>query len=137
MYTTTRERSPRGTVGEMHVFQKHCSRLNPKSCILRHYLNTWSATCHNKPRKLHGFGGAEETGNRTWDLLHLRADPHRLSYTCNFPLVLFLFPLLSPSCPLGKCCGQGPLAIERNPLLQKETPYYRKESLTTEGNPLL
>ena len=74
--------------------KKHCSRLNPKSCILRHYLNTWSTTCHNKPRQLHECGGTKDTGDRTWDLLHQRVDPHQLSCTCNFPLVLFLFPLL-------------------------------------------
>ena len=37
----------------------------------------------------------KDTGDRTWDLLHQRADPHQLSYTCNFLLVLFLFPPLS------------------------------------------
>ena len=58
-------------------------------------LLQWSTTCHNKPRKLHEFGGAKDTGDRAWDLLHQRADPHQLSYTCNFPLVLFLFPPLS------------------------------------------
>ena len=71
------------------------SRLSPKSCNLRHYVNTWSTTCHNKPRKLHESGGTKDTGDRTWDLLHQRADPHQLSYTCNFPLVLFLSPPLS------------------------------------------
>ena len=59
---------------------------------LTHYVNTCSATCHNKPRKIHGFGGTRDTGARTWDLLHQRPDPHQLSYTCNFPLVLFWFP---------------------------------------------
>ena len=29
-----------------------CSRLSPKSCNLRHHVNTWSATCRNIPRKL-------------------------------------------------------------------------------------
>ena len=37
----------------------------------------------------------KDTGDRTWDLLHQRAGPHQLSYPCNFPLVLFLFPPLS------------------------------------------
>ena len=83
-----------------------------------------------RPRNFHDFGGAEDTGNRTWDLLHQRADPHQLSYACNFPLVLFL-----PLVPLGKCCGQGPLTIEGNPLLQKEIPYYRGE-ITIEREPL-
>ena len=59
---------------------------------LTHYANTWSATCHNKPRKIRGLGGTRDTGARTWDLLHQWPDPHQLSYTCNFPLVLFLFP---------------------------------------------
>ena len=27
-------------------FKKHCSGLSPKSCDLRHYMNTWSATRH-------------------------------------------------------------------------------------------
>ena len=76
------------------------------------------------PRKLHDFGGAEDTGNRTWDLLHQRADPHQLSYTRNFPPVLFLFLLFSPSCPTWQA-------------LCARFPYYRRKSLTTEGNPLL
>ena len=76
-------------------------------CNLPHYVNTWPSTCHNKPRKLHGFGGAEDTGNRTWDLLHQRADPNQLSYTYAFfqkmqlpsgPLLVpSLVPLLSPN----------------------------------------
>ena len=53
--TTTRERSSRGPVDEMHFFKKSCSRLRPKLCNLPHYVNTWPSTCHNKPRKLHGF----------------------------------------------------------------------------------
>ena len=53
--TTTREQSSRGPVDEIHFFKKPCSRLKPKSCNLPHYANTWSSTCHNKPRKLHGF----------------------------------------------------------------------------------
>ena len=32
-----------------------------------------------------------------------------------------------PLVPLGNCCGQGSLTIGGNPLLQKETPYYREE----------
>ena len=71
------------------------SRLSPKSCNLRHHVNTWPTTCHNKLRKLHEFGGTKSTGDRTWDLLRQRADPHQLSYTCNFPLVLSLSPPLS------------------------------------------
>ena len=59
------------------------------------FLLQWSTTCHNRLRKLHGFGGTTDTGDRTWDLPHQRADPHQLSYACNFPLVLFLFPPLS------------------------------------------
>ena len=43
-----------------------CSRLSPVSCNLRHYVNTWPATCHNEPRKLHGLGGTKDTGDRTW-----------------------------------------------------------------------
>ena len=76
------------------------------------------------PRKLHGFGGAVDTGNRTWDHLRQRADPHQLSYACNFPLVLFLFPLLSPSCPTWQ-------------VLWARLPYYSGRPLTTEGNSLL
>ena len=45
----------------------------------------------------------------------------------------------SLSCPplvsLGKCCGQGSLTLEGNPLLQKEIPYYRGE-ITIEREPL-
>ena len=59
------------------------------------FLLHWSTTCHNKPRKLHEFGGAKDTGDRTWDLPHQRANPHQLSYACNFTLALFLFPPLS------------------------------------------
>ena len=59
------------------------------------FLLQWSTTRHNKRRKLHGFGGTKDTGDRTWDLPHQRADPHQSSYACNFPLVLFLFPPLS------------------------------------------
>ena len=59
------------------------------------FLLQWSTTCHNKRRKLHGFGGTKDTGDRTWDLPHQRADPHQLSCACNFPLVLFLLPPLS------------------------------------------
>ena len=59
------------------------------------FLLQWSTARHKKRRKLHGFGGTEDTGDRTWDLPHQRADPHQLSYACNFPLVLFLFPSLS------------------------------------------
>ena len=33
--------------------------------------------------------------------------------------------------------GKPSLTIEINPLLYKEIPYYRKESLTIEGNPSL
>ena len=58
------------------------------------FLLQWPTTRHNK-RKLHGLGGTKDTGDRTWDLPHQRADPHQLSYTCNFPLVFFLFPPLS------------------------------------------
>ena len=53
--TATREQSSRGPVDEMHLFNKSCSRLRPASCNLPHYVNTWSSTCHNKLRKLHGF----------------------------------------------------------------------------------
>ena len=59
------------------------------------FLLQWSTTRNNEPRKLHGFGGAKDTGDRTWDLPHQRADPHQLSCACNFPLVLFLFPPLT------------------------------------------
>ena len=65
-------------------FKKKCSCLGPKSCNLRHYVNTWSTTCHNKPRKLHGFGGTGDTGDRTWDLVHQRVDPHQLSFRLGF-----------------------------------------------------
>ena len=122
--TTTRERSARGLVDEIYFFKKQGFRLSPKSCNLRHYVNIWSATCHNNTRKLHGSGGAEDTGDRTWDLLHQWAGPHQLSYTCNFPLVLFLFPLLASPCPTCQALWARP-------------PYYRRKSLTTEGNPLL
>ena len=57
------------------------------------FVLQWSTACHNKPRKLYGFGGT--IGDRTWDLPRQRADPHQLSYACNFPLVHFLFPPLS------------------------------------------
>ena len=59
------------------------------------FLLQWATARHNKPRKLHGFGGTRDTGDRTWDLPHQRADPHKLSYACNFPLVLLLCPPLS------------------------------------------
>ena len=59
------------------------------------FLLQWSTTRHNKHRKLHDFGGTKDTGDRTWDLPRQRADPHQLSYACNFPPVLFLFPPLS------------------------------------------
>ena len=85
----------RRTIPPLIFDRRMFSPKPPKSCNLRHYVNTWSATCHNKPRKLHEFGGTKDTGDRSWDLLHQRADPHQLSYTWNFPLVLFLFPSLS------------------------------------------
>ena len=53
--TTTREQSSRGPVDEMHFFKKSCSRPRPKLCNSPHYVNTWSSTCHNKPRKLLGI----------------------------------------------------------------------------------
>ena len=90
----------------------------------RNCIGCLPSTCHNKLRKLHDFGGTEDTGNRIWELLHQRVDPHQLSCTCNFPLVLFLFPLLPPSCPTWQA-------------LWARLPYYRRKSLTTEGNPLL
>ena len=122
---TARERSARGLVGEIHFFfKKQCSRISPQSCNLRHSVNIWSATCHNNRRKFHGFGGAGDTGDRTWDLLHQRADPHQLSYTCNFPLVLFLLPLLTSPSPTCQALWARP-------------PYYRSKPLTTEGNPSL
>ena len=44
-----------GALWTILFLQKSCSRLRPKSCSLPHYVNTWSSTCHNTPRKLHWF----------------------------------------------------------------------------------
>ena len=122
--TTTRERSPRRAVGEMHVLQADMFNQALKVMSFTMYFEHLVSYMSQTPRKLPEFGGAEDTGNRTWDLLHHRADPHQLSYTCSFPLVLFLFPLLSPSCPTWQA-------------LWARLPDYRRKSLTTEGNPLL
>ena len=47
------------------------------------------------------------------------------------------FPSRAPE-RLGLCPIEGnPFTIEGNPLLWKEVPYYRRKSLTIEGNPLL
>ena len=104
----------------------------------RYCIGCLPSTCHNKLRKIHDFGGTGGTENRTWDLLHQGAGPRQLSYTCNFPLVLFLFPLLPPSCPTWQALWARPpyykeiyrnqsLTVEGNPLLEKDIPYYRKD----------
>ena len=72
------------------------------------FLLQWSTTRRNKRRKLHDFGGAMDTGDRAWDLPHQRADPHQLSYACNFPVVLFLFPPLSNGEGNKSLIGKGP-----------------------------
>ena len=62
-------------------------------------------------------------------------------------LSLFVLPLLPPPPPSDAGGGEGHRAvppfnkgfpsIQRNPLLQKEIPYYRRKSLVIGGNPLL
>ena len=79
-------KGPPSTVGDVHELFGFI-----REAFLR-IVNYMSQKQHGK---LHDFGGTKDTGDRTWDLPHQRADPHQLSYTCNFPLVLFLFPPLS------------------------------------------
>ena len=106
----------------------------------RNCIGCLPSTCHDKTRKLHGFGGSADTGNRTWDFLNQRAGPHQLSYTCNFPLVLFLFPLRAyyirkSTKQKSRDCRRKSITIEGNPLPTKRSPLVIIG--TTGGNHLL
>ena len=116
-------------------FKKHCSGLSPKSCDLRHYMNTWSATRHK-----HFVNYMDLAEQRTLGIepgTSCIRGPILTNWAMHATSLWSSSRSLScpPLVPLGKCCGQGSLTIEGNPLLQKAIPYYTGE-ITIEREPL-